>query len=313
MQPLTAAVVGQLARDLVLTVDEAPQPGAAADATGRREVLGGKGANQAVALAQLGVRPVLVAVAGDDPVGDELLRQAGQDGIDTSAVIRRRGTSTGLIVEVLDREGRWRYVQDLPDAVLLDQNDILSARDAITAADAVLVQLQQPPAAASAAAPLAADAGRLVVLDGVPPDSHRAELLGAADVLRADAHEAELLLGTSTDDTDRVRAAAADLLNEGPSLVAVGSANGNLFVWEGAHLELPLTAGKVVDTTGGGDAFVAGLTHALLDGRDFSDAACHAVAASGATVGHAGGRPQLTDRTMRQHLDAVRRQLGVAA
>ncbi len=313
MDPFTAAVVGQLARDLILTVDEAPQPGAAADATSRREVLGGKGANQAVALAQLGVRPTLVAVAGDDPIGDELLRQAARDDIDTSAVIRRRDTSTGLIVELLDRDGRWRYVQDLPDAVLLDENDILSARDAITAADAVLVQLQQPAAAASAAAHLAADAGRLVVLDGVPPESHRAALLGAADVLRVDAHEAELLLGTSTDDARRVRAAATDLLDDGPSLIAIALAGSNLFLWDGAHLELPLTGDEVVDTTGAGDAFVAGLTYALLNGHDFAEAACHAVAASGATVGHAGGRPALNDRTMRQHLDAVRRQLGVAA
>jgi ribokinase len=58
-----AAVVGQLARDLVLTIDRVPAAGTAADAGDRFEQLGGKGANQAVALAQLGVRPRLVAVA----------------------------------------------------------------------------------------------------------------------------------------------------------------------------------------------------------------------------------------------------------
>src|ERR671916_2058058 len=86
----TAAVVGQLARDLVLSVDDLPEPGSSADATGRLEQLGGKGANQAVGLAQLGVPPALIAVAGDDVIGEVLLDQARRDGIDTAAVVRRR-------------------------------------------------------------------------------------------------------------------------------------------------------------------------------------------------------------------------------
>ncbi|WP_230858956.1 hypothetical protein [Actinoplanes aureus] len=49
-------VAGQLARDLVLLIDEMPAAGTSADARVRREMLGGKGANQAVALAQLGAR-----------------------------------------------------------------------------------------------------------------------------------------------------------------------------------------------------------------------------------------------------------------
>jgi ribokinase len=294
VDPFIAAVVGQLARHLVLTVEEAPRPGAAADAIARREVLGGKGADQAVALAQLGARPALVAVAGDDMAGDAVLAQARRDGIDTSAVIRRRDTETGLIVEIFDGAGRWRYVQHLPDGVLLHENDILAAEDTIAGADAVLVQLQQPAPAAAAAARIAADAGRLVVLDGAPPASHRAELLAAADVVRADAHDAGLLLGVPVDDAAAVRRAAADLLDAGPSLLAIGLEQSNLFVWAGAHLAVPRTGDRVVDPSGGGDAFVAALTVALLSGLDQRDAARCAVAAPGVTAGHAGGRPRVT-------------------
>ncbi len=56
---------------------------------------------------------------------------------------------------------------------------------------------------------------------------------------------------------------------------------------------MPLTIDPVVDTTGGGDAFVAGLTAALLTGHSYEEAAHRATAASGATVGHPGGRPDL--------------------
>ena len=111
---LTAAVVGQLARDLVLTVDRLPDAGTSGAAGGRREQLGGKGANQAVALAQLGVRPSLIAVAGDDVIGDVLVDQARRDGIDVRPVIRRAGALTGLIVEILEPGGHYSYVEHLP-------------------------------------------------------------------------------------------------------------------------------------------------------------------------------------------------------
>lgn len=296
----TAAVAGQLARDLVLSLEATPDAGSAADASARREQLGGKGANQAVALAQLGVRPQLVAVAGDDVIGDALLDQARRDGIGTAAVVRRAGTLTGLIVELLEEDGSWRYVQHLPEEVLLTAGDVQAARSVLEGADAVLVQLQQPAEAALAAAEIGRAAGRLVVLDGVPDEGTRARLLAAADVLRADEQEAELLLGGEV-----TVSRAREVLAEGPKLVAFGVPEGNLFVWADGELRLPLTDEKVADTTGGGDAFTAALTAALLRGAEYPVAARWAVAASGMTVVHPGGRPGLTVAEIEKRVEDI--------
>jgi ribokinase len=272
---MNVVVAGQLARDVVLLADEMPAAGAAADVRERRETLGGKGANQAVALAQLGARVSLVAVAGDDVIGDQLLAQAARDGIDVSYVVRREGALSGLIVEVLDRHGQWRYLQDLPGPVLLTPEDVDRARPALRKADAVVVQLQQPPEAVEVAA---RQARGLVVFDGVP---HRS-LLKYADVLRADEHEAQLL-----------GADPRELLEAGPKLVVVATAEGNRFLWGDGDLLVPVEDGPVVDTTGGGDSFVAALTVALLRGDDPPAAARRATGASASTVRHAGGRPSL--------------------
>ncbi|MCM4083234.1 PfkB family carbohydrate kinase [Paractinoplanes hotanensis] len=274
----TAAVVGQLARDLVLTVDQLPEPGSSGVAGSRHEQLGGKGANQAVALAQLGVRPSLIAVAGDDMIGDVLLAQARRDGIDVRSVIRRPGALTGLIVEILEPGGRYRYVEHLPPPVLLGEDDVLRARQVIEGTDAVLVQLQQPEAATLAAARIGHEAGKLVVLDGEIKDK---SLLVYADVVRADEAEAAGL--------------DEDVLDHGPKLLALARKDGNLFVWRGGRVTIPLDDAEVVDTTGGGDAFVAALTAALLAGASYEEAAQRATAASAATVTHVSGRPELRD------------------
>jgi ribokinase len=302
-----AVVVGQVARDLVLTVDAVPEPHGTRPVHQRREMLGGKGANQAVGITQLGATAAVVGVVGDDGTADWLLRSAADDGVDVSGVVRRAGTRSALIVDVVTPDGQWRYLEDIPEPTLLTVADVERAAAAITGCRAVLIQLQQPPAAALAAARLARAAGRLVVLDGAPAGGHRREeIVAAADVVRADEREAQSLTGTPVGDVGSAVRAGRQLLGLGVRLVALGVAGvGNVFVWPDGQLCLPLTATRVVDTTGAGDALVAALSVALLRGRPPATAARYACAAAAATVGHPGGRPALRPEALAPHLTAA--------
>jgi ribokinase len=217
-------VIGQIARDLALRVDEVPGAGAAAPVRERIEVLGGKGATQAVALAQLGCRPALVGVVGDDRHADEVCARAVADGIDTRAVVHRAGTRTGLIVDLVDRDGHWRYLQDLPDVVLLTAADVEAAAPVLAAAATVVVQLQQPLAAVCAAVDHGRRAGAAVVLDGAPPDpAARRDLLAGADVLRADDTEATLWADDTIGSAEDALRVARKLLARGPRMVVLGA------------------------------------------------------------------------------------------
>lgn len=309
-------VAGQLARDLVLVVDDLPEAGQSRPVRTRREMLGGKGANQAVALAQLGLCPALVAVAGDDATGSRLLAQARRDRVDVSAVTRRKGTATGLIVDVVDRTGRWRYLEDLPPSVLLSESDIRKAARLFDGARWASVQLQQPAAAVLAATELAGQACCRLVLDGAPPaGADPAALIGSADVVRADAREAGLLTGTEIRGPGDAARAAAEILGQGAALavLAVGE-EGSYFawrdsVWGSGELMLPLAGTPVADTTGAGDAFTAALIAGLDHYQDPAPAARLAVAAAGLTVGHPGGRPELTWERLAEQV-AGRTQAG---
>ena len=300
-------VVGQIARDLVLVVDEVPGASGSADVRERRERLGGKGANIAVGLRQLGSPVALVGVVGDDEVGEDLLTQCAADGIDTVAVTRRADTESALMVDLVTGDGQWRYLESVPAPVLLAPADLAGAAEILGKASTVILQLQQPADAVLAALDLVGPDTR-VIMDGVPEDERtRSSVLGPASVLRLDAHEAELLAGEPIPDEAAARRVAEDLLGRGPELVviAVGT-EGNLVAAPGDATLLPLVdATAVVDTTGSGDAFVAGLAWALDRGEERVRAGRLATAAAGLTVGHPGGRPTLTAARVAQLADTL--------
>ena len=301
-------VVGQVGRDLVLTVAELPAEGGSADVLGRQELLGGKGANQAVACRQLGAEVALVGVVGTDSAGAEVLAQAAADGIDVGAVVRRAGAPTALLVDLVGPRGVRRLLEDVDARMLLDAGDVRASRDLLRSADAVLVQLQQPGAAVTEALEAAAAGGAIVVADGAPADGAvRRRVLGTADVVRADTAETEALVGWAPQDVPGTVRAAESLLAEGPRVVALATGEGDVVAWPGGHVLLPHLGEDPVDPTGAGDSFVAALTVALLRGERPESAAWWAGAAAAEVVGSAGGRPDLDLDRLRESASRARR------
>lgn len=288
------AVVGQLGRDLIVETDAMPEAGGSAVVRRRRELLGGKGANHALGLRQLGADVALIAVAGDDDAGAWTVREASEQGIDVSG-IAHRGT-TALLLDVVEPRGKRRLLEHVPAESLLTPADVRAAGELIAGAGTVCLQLQQPPDALREAARLAHEARARIVLDGAVPPPARDELLGLADVLRADAKEASLLSGIDiTRRADAERAARA-LQSAGPELVAVGVPGaGDLVVWSGGDIFLPFGEATVVDPTGAGDAFLAGLVTGVRLGWPAERAARLAADAAASTVQLLGGRPELDD------------------
>lgn len=290
---MSVVVVGQIARDLVLRTAGPPTPGGSTAILQRNELLGGKGANQAVGLAQLGVPVALLGVVGDDHAGRSVLRQARRDGIDVRGVLRR-GT-TALLIDVVGGSPERMLLEDVPESSLVRVADLDHTAVSWDGADTVSIQLQQPPATALEAAQRAREQGLRVVADGVPAPQIRAELLASVDVIRADATEAALIAGEEITTVERAFSLADHLLTCGPELVALAVPEvGDLLAWRGGSELFEFADVDVVDPTGAGDAFVAGLIAALRDGASPPQAGRRASAAASATVQRLGGRPDLT-------------------
>jgi ribokinase len=305
-------VIGQIARDLAVRVGRIPDAGGTVDIEQRRELLGGKGANIAVGLAQLGIPVSLLGVVGDDPVGAQLVEQCARDDIDTDPVVRRAGADSALMIDLVTADGRWRYLESVPEGTLLTKTDVEAQAERLARTETLVIQLQQPVEAALTAIELAGSSCR-VILDGSPQGGgqDRDRLLRAATVLRCDGREAELIAGRPVRDAVAGRAVARELLDTGPALVvlAIGD-DGNLGVWSEGEVLVPLADTEVVDSTGGGDAFVAALTWALSHGDDPAQAIRLATAAAGMTVGHLAGRPALTPDQICTLADNAGRRVG---
>jgi ribokinase len=308
-----AVVVGQVGRDLVLEIDRLPRGGRSTTVHQRREVLGGKGANQAVAMLQLGCPVALLGVLGDDAAGDLILAQAVSDGLWISGIARRREAQTALLVDLVERGGSRRLLEDVPGPTLLTVDDVAAAAPLLERARAVVLQLQQPGAALRAAL-ASTGRGALRVADGAPPDDEtRDALLDSVQVLRADAVEAGMWVGSELGGLDDVRAAAAELCAAGPRVVSLAAGeDGDLTVWREAGGRLreqlvPLLGQDPVDPTGAGDTVVAALTVALLRGADPGTAAWEAGAAAARTVARLGGRPRLEAAEVARLADRSRR------
>lgn len=302
----SVVVAGQVARDLVLHVESVPEAGGSSSVSLRHELLGGKGANQAVAAAQLGAAVRLVGVVGSDHVAEEILRQAAGDGIDVRYVVHRDGP-TALLVDVVDDQAQNRFLEHVPGEMLLRTSDVQGAAGAFDGAELAMVQLQQPADTCIAAANAAQAAGCFVVLDGAVPEVKRDVLMSSASLLRADAHEAELMLGHSISSETEAGAAARDLQRRGLDIVvfSVGAVANVVASGDGVLVAETLRV-DVVDPTGGGDSFVVAFALAIARGDGCAQALREATAASSATVSRLGGRPELSLAEVQKVAETVR-------
>ena len=283
-------VIGQIGRDIALRTAQLPTPGGSEAVLDRVERLGGKGANQAVGLTQLGVPVTLLGVVGQDRDGAPMLRQADEDGIDVGHVAARG--ETALLVTLID--GSRRLLEHIPHTSLVTVEDIDRAAAVIEGSDTVSIQLQQPAATVLAAAHRASGAGARVVADGAVDCDVRDEFLPRVDVLRADAEEAAILAGEPVESVEQATALGRRLLDAGPELIAIALPDaGNLLVWRHGEQFYPPADVTVVDPTGAGDAFVAGLIAGLRCHLEPAQVGEVAARAAASTVTYLGARPDL--------------------
>jgi ribokinase len=285
-----AVVVGSLNMDLVLGVPELPGRGQTLLSRSLDRSPGGKGANQAVALARLGAQVEMVGAVGTDGDGAALLGALQAASVSTRFVAERPAAPTGLAVVCVDPRGDNAIVVAPGANATLGPADVRAAAAALHHAEVLLLQLEVPLECVLAAARLGGEHGALVVLNAAPATTLPGHVLASVGVLVVNQGEAAALGGRGAPGE-----VAARLREEGPGVVVVTlGGDGCVVADERGVASLPAYRVPVVDTTGAGDCFAAAFGLGLAEGRPARQAARLASAAAALAVTRRGAQAMPT-------------------
>lgn len=290
------AVVGSLNIDHVARVETLPRPGETVAARSHATCFGGKGANQAIALARQGASVRFIGRVGRDAAGSDYLRRLAREGIDPRGVSRTQGVPTGSAFIAVDRRGENTIVVADGANGRVNARTIERQGGAIRTAAMLVAQFEVPRAAVVKALEIAEDARVPVLLNpapflpGFPWGKH------AVEWLVVNEREACGLFGTRALAIDVDRAArvvrAWSAAHRVSHVVITRGARPVRCIDAAANMEIPAMRVRPVDTVGAGDAFVGTLAAWLAAGAE-PDRALRAATCAGAltTLGRGAQDP----------------------
>ncbi len=254
--------------DLVVSLARLPRPGETVSGRNLIETPGGKGANQAVAAAQLGAHAVMIGRVGDDAFGRRLRAELAQRNVDTQHVLPTGGPSGVALIGVED-SGQNAITVVAGANGQLTPDDVDARASVIAKADALLLQLEAPIETVVAAAEIARSHGVLTILDPAPcPAASLPDLLHTVDVITPNQSEAEGLTSLPVAGPDDAARAARALLNRGATyaVIKLGKHGALLLGPDCPAAHIAANAVDPVDTTAAGDAFTAAMALAWARG-----------------------------------------------
>ncbi|MET8816321.1 ribokinase [Streptomyces sp. NPDC004549] len=291
-------VVGSITADVTAFTRRLPRPGETVLGDDFTLVLGGKGANQAVAAARAGAPTWMAGCVGEDLFRDLALDGLRGHGVETSEVRTVPGR-TGVAHIRVDASGENDIViTPLANASLTPEmvdESIAATRDLTRV---LLLQLEVRAEVTRHAARAGAEAGFTVVLDPAPAQRLPDDIWQYVDVVTPNESEAAALTGVEVDGPESAERAARWFLDRGVrhALITLGGA-GAVSVTADAVRHFPAFPVTPVDTTAAGDAFTGAFGAALAAGLDADTAVRRGMAAGALATTRPGASPSLPDLT----------------
>jgi len=278
---MTICVFGSINMDVTAYMERLPKPGETLHGREYKLGLGGKGANQAVAARKLGSDVRFICRLGHDDFSEAARRELASYGVDLGLVRQDPDGATGIAI-INVGEGGENFISLIGGSNLaMDESDVGRARNALEAADVLLLQLEVPLAASLTAATIVRARGGKVILDPAPApkDGLSPEVLKAVDIITPNETEAGLILGRQPSSLEDALQAARELRDRGVATAVVKlGAKGLASASDGLEITLPAFRVEAIDTVAAGDSFNGGLAHALDRGKALPEALRYASA-----------------------------------
>ena len=289
-------VIGSSNTDMVVRSEHLPRPGESVLGGDFMMAGGGKGANQAIAVARMGHNVVFSAAVGRDMFGDAAVAGYQRFGVDTSYIVRK-DTPSGIALIMVDGAGQNSISVALGANNCLTAEDVMPALESVSAGDIVLLQLEIPMSTVDACVAVAAAKGAKVVLNPAPAAVVSEQTLSKLYLITPNQTEAQTLTGIEVVDEASATAAAKALTAKGVERVVITmGSQGSLLYENGVSEIIPAHKVLAVDTTAAGDVYNGALCAAIAEGMSLCDALRFATKAAAISVTRAGAQPSVPSR-----------------
>ena len=265
-------VIGSLNMDLVVNVDTMPKPGQTIIGSNFKEVPGGKGANQAVAMARLNGNVSMIGKVGEDGFGQTLINSLKNDKVDTTYIQTAKG-ATGVALITVDKNAQNSIVVSPGANFEVKEDDIDNNIEAIKNSDIVVLQLETPLNTIKYALNKAKELNKYTILNPAPAVKLDDEIIKNVDLLTPNETELEIISGVSIETEEDIQKAAQIMIEKGVKelIVTLGS-KGSLYINKEKSMLKKAYKVEAVDTTAAGDSYTGALAVALSQDKNIEDA-----------------------------------------
>ena len=288
-------ILGIYAADLAFHAKRQPDIGETLIGSSFSMGPGGKGSNQTVAAARAGAQVTFITKLGKDNFGDAALAMYAREGVKALAPQDPNVSTGAAYIFVQDGTGSNAIIVVPGAAGTITVADVEANAEAVRGAKVFMTQLEQPIPAAVRALEIAKAADVITIFNPAPAAPLDDSIYKLCDYVTPNESEASMLTGVAVTDVASAKKAASVLIAKGAGAVLITlGGQGSLLHSKNVSVHIPIfSAGKVVDTTGAGDAFNGGFAAALARGESPEMAARFASATAGISVTRPGTAPSM--------------------
>ena len=234
---------------------------------------GGKGCNQAIAIARLGGNTNFISKIGKDAYGELALKTLEKNKISTENIIQDGNQQTGVAVILVDQntgKNAINVIVGAPSSFRI--SEIEKQINLIKRSKIFLTQLEVPKDVTLHCLKTAKENGCITILNPAPASEISKEFYNNIDFFTPNETEAEFYTGIKIASEKEAKQAADKLLNLGIKKIIITLGEKGLFYSDGKEeTYLKASAVKAIDTTGAGDAFNGGLAFGLSKEKPIKD------------------------------------------
>ena len=296
------SVLGIFVADISFSGDKIPSIGETILGDSYNIGPGGKGCNQAIAIARLGGKVNFISKIGKDDYGQLALNTLNQNKIDTSTIIQSPVHQTGVAGIMVDKKNGKNAINVITGAPSTLSIDELNKNiNKIKNSKIFLTQLEIPKDVTLYSLKTAKENNVLTILNPAPASEISKEFFNYIDYFTPNETEAEFYTGIKITNEKEAKEASIKLLTLGLKKVIITLGEKGLFYSDGNEdIYLKATPVKAIDTTGAGDAFNGGLAYALSQNKSIKDSLNLANQVAGLStlkLGAGNAMPYLKDLT----------------